>query len=263
MNDVERIFRTLVQVLTKGDPERMRAPIEISEIYQSILPYRHYRGVLEFETNQDYEMALLRFLSGEGGYASVDPAEAQEALEEEARGSHPNPGAFREYAAAKVYLNTRAARLVMEEPKDAPDPYAPPEEGSATQAMSPPFVPDTTLPGPMGAPSDHVSGAATFEQVTAPTPSDGFAPPPPSPVPAPPFLDMSPAKPDPIFTPAPTASEQCPHCQGRLPADRDVRFCPHCGNSTQTLLCGNCGSELETGWKFCVVCGKRSAPADE
>jgi len=49
-----------------------------------LVPYRSNRSALKVATHQDYEMAVLRLLSGERGYVSLDPAEVQEALRREA-----------------------------------------------------------------------------------------------------------------------------------------------------------------------------------
>ena len=112
IDDVERIFRHLVDILSESDPDRLKRPIQVSEIYQSILPYRHHRSALGFDTNEDYEMAVLRFLSGDGGFASLDPPEVQDALAEESRSVNPNPSAFRVYAGGRIYLNAGAVRTV-------------------------------------------------------------------------------------------------------------------------------------------------------
>ncbi len=124
IDEVETFFRHLVDVLSKSGADRLRSPIQVSELYQTIVPYRRHRAALGFDTNEDYEMAILRFLAGEGGFASLDPPEAQEALMEEARSINPTPGAFREFAAAKVYLNSGAVRTIT----DANEAYAPPQE---------------------------------------------------------------------------------------------------------------------------------------
>ena len=108
MDAVERVFNKLVAVLNEGDASRLRAPLEVAEIYQTILPYRRFRSELQFETNQDYEMAILLLLSGQGGFTSMDPPEMQQLLADEAASVNPNPGAFREYAAARVFLNATA-----------------------------------------------------------------------------------------------------------------------------------------------------------
>ena len=51
----------------------------------------------------------------------------------------------------------------------------------------------------------------------------------------------------------------CRFCNGELPQGRSLRFCPHCGQNLEVLNCPACGAEVETGWKFCVACGKASA----
>ncbi|MBA3316478.1 MAG: zinc ribbon domain-containing protein, partial [Gemmatimonadales bacterium] len=40
-----------------------------------------------------------------------------------------------------------------------------------------------------------------------------------------------------------------------LPVHRPVNFCPHCGQSQTRILCPQCRSEVEPGWRHCVNCG--------
>lgn len=51
-------------------------------------------------------------------------------------------------------------------------------------------------------------------------------------------------------------SLKCRYCNGALPEGRAVHFCPHCGQNLQVHNCPACGVELETGWQYCVACGK-------
>src|SRR6185369_15370488 len=88
-----------------------------------IIPYRVHRTALRFDSNQDYEMALLRLLAGENGYIEVEPADVAAALVREARSVHPNPGAFRAFGQARAKLSFRAVRQVLESRAA----YAPPE----------------------------------------------------------------------------------------------------------------------------------------
>lgn len=55
------------------------------------------------------------------------------------------------------------------------------------------------------------------------------------------------------------ADARCRYCSGELPAGRDARFCPHCGQNLQVLNCPACGAEVEAGWRFCITCGKSVA----
>ena len=47
----------------------------------------------------------------------------------------------------------------------------------------------------------------------------------------------------------------CLYCGDRLPVDRPVRFCPHCGQRQTPPECPRCHSEVEPGWRHCVACG--------
>ncbi len=227
IDEVERFFRHLIDVLLESDPDRLKHPIQVSEIYQSILPYRHHRSALGFDTNEDYEMAVLRFLSGDGGFASLDPPEAQDALAQEARSINPNPGAFREYAAARIYLNAGAVRTVTE----AQEAYAPPhdveDDPDAPLELSheerSPFAPDRDV----------------LDLTTAEMPA----------------VEDEPAITTPLAEGVPFAGKTCVYCSGQLPSGRVVKFCPFCGRDLRMIECPSCGSELEAGWRYCVTCG--------
>jgi predicted RNA-binding Zn-ribbon protein involved in translation (DUF1610 family) len=86
----------------------------------------------------------------------------------------------------------------------------------------------------------------------APNPRAEYQPPeepvePPS-VPGP---ESEPTVSEPQATPVPT----CRHCGESLPTNRAVNFCPHCGESQTRILCPECRSEVEPGWRHCVNCG--------
>ena len=59
MDDVTRLFRALVRHLAEHDPRRLSAPFQISELYQSLVPYRLFKAELQFGSIDDYEMAIL------------------------------------------------------------------------------------------------------------------------------------------------------------------------------------------------------------
>ena len=124
MDEVERLFHKLVDVLADHYPDRLSEPLEASEIYRRFIPYRRFRSVLKFDTNQDYEMALLSFLAGKHGFASVEPPEARDELAAEAESINPNPSLIREYAAVRVYLNSNEVTKCL----DRREPYAQPDD---------------------------------------------------------------------------------------------------------------------------------------
>ncbi|MGH7606639.1 MAG: zinc ribbon domain-containing protein [Gemmatimonadales bacterium] len=54
-----------------------------------------------------------------------------------------------------------------------------------------------------------------------------------------------------------STAHQCEYCGGVLPAQREARFCPHCGQpQAGQLKCPACGSELDVGWAYCLSCGR-------
>lgn len=133
--DLARLFEALVHALADAgtDPRR---PLQVSAIYQQVLPYRRVRAELGIDTNEDYEMALLRLLAGEGGYATLHPPEAQDTLTAEAEAVHPDPGLVREFAGATVRLDPGKARRVLGDEAR----YAPPaaEERMEKEEEMPP-----------------------------------------------------------------------------------------------------------------------------
>jgi hypothetical protein len=271
MDELDRLFRRLVQNIRNGYPEYLSRPFEVSELYQTLIPYRHNRRELEIDTNQDYEMAICRLLAGERGYAGGDEA-MQQAIREEIESPNPNTGIFREFAASRVQLVPEAMRqfeqsasadAIAREPTLATPPTPPARPRGAAQPA-----------GAGGAMAPTARAAAP--QPAAPKPA---APQPAAPQPAAPRASAQrPAAPSqPATSPqvvAPAAPAQptlasmiagteaqgegggCRYCGGALPGGRRTVFCPHCGQNLTVQRCPACGSELEVGWKFCITCGR-------
>src|SRR2546426_3989932 len=129
-DDVERLLGGLVRVLAAGRPGRLAVPFPAAEVYERLVPYRSNRSALKVATHQDYEMAVLRLLSGERGYVSLDPGEVQEALRRETADVNPDPGLFRQFPDAILSLNRLAAERFLRgdrayAPSHAPLPDAP------------------------------------------------------------------------------------------------------------------------------------------
>jgi predicted RNA-binding Zn-ribbon protein involved in translation (DUF1610 family) len=90
VSDLERFFRRLVTNLASSDPARLHRPLPLSEVYQSIMPYRTNRRALGLDTSEDYELVLLRLAAGEGGFARTEPEDARASFAREARSKHPD-----------------------------------------------------------------------------------------------------------------------------------------------------------------------------
>jgi hypothetical protein len=48
----------------------------------------------------------------------------------------------------------------------------------------------------------------------------------------------------------------CRYCGHRLPEQRAITFCPHCGLDLTKRQCPACSTELDVHWRFCVTCGR-------
>ena len=112
MDELDRMYRRLVHNIRAGFPDLMSRPFEIAELYTTLIPYRHNRRELELDTNQDYEHALLRLLSGERGYLIGDP-QMQADLRSEIEAPNPDLSKFRAYATTRFVGNGVAAPLKM------------------------------------------------------------------------------------------------------------------------------------------------------
>lgn len=103
MDDLDRLFQRLVHNIRNGHAEYLSVPFTVQELYDTLVPYRHYRRDLGIETNQDYEAALTRLLSGENGYIRADQS-MQDRLKKELASPHPDLGAFRDFAETRISL---------------------------------------------------------------------------------------------------------------------------------------------------------------
>jgi predicted RNA-binding Zn-ribbon protein involved in translation (DUF1610 family) len=103
MDDLDRLFQRLVHNIRNGHVEYLSVPFTVQELYDTLVPYRHYRRDLGIETNQDYEAALMRLLAGEKEYLRADQS-MQDRLKKELASAHPDLGAFRDYADARISL---------------------------------------------------------------------------------------------------------------------------------------------------------------
>ncbi|MDP3911038.1 MAG: zinc ribbon domain-containing protein [Gemmatimonadales bacterium] len=196
---------------------RVAIPFPAADVYERLVPYRSNRSRLNVATHQDYEMTVLRLLAGERGYLTLEPGNVREALEREVAETNPDPAFFRSFPDAQVMVNGRAADRVLSGDRA----FAPP--AMRTSDPEPDELADATGENPV--PPD-----VPFAVLRAPAARS--------------------AEPD-------AAGTHCEYCGGVLPGNRDVRFCPHCGQPPAgELKCPACGNELDVGWAYCLSCGR-------
>ena len=249
MDDIDRMFRRLVQNVRNGFPEYLSHPFEVSELYQTLIPYRHNRRELGIETNQDYEIALCQLLAGERGYLMADPA-LTETMRRELSTSNPNTAIFREFAASRVSFAPNAQRRFDEmggalsnatPMPDAPTRRSSPSGTRSASSASP--SPASSASSTSSARDAHAasrSSTATLAPALAANDAGGASP-------------SNQAKPAPLPG---AVGGACRYCGGSLPPGRQAQFCPHCGQNLTVQRCPACGAELELNWKFCISCGR-------
>ena len=55
-DELDRLFRRLILNLADLDPSRINGPVDVNELYQSLIPYRTHRAALAIDSHEDYEM---------------------------------------------------------------------------------------------------------------------------------------------------------------------------------------------------------------
>lgn len=231
MTDLERLFRRLVDNLIAIDPARLHRPMPLSDLYESVVPYRTNRRSLSIDSAEDYDLLLFRLCSGEGGFVRMLSPDVAERLKNELGTPNPNLDLIRAYADSELQLATdQLAHALGPGPDEA---FAPPEE------------PDRYL-SPEAESADVISLETLRAARMAPEPTPMVPPPP-----------RMTAEPDAIGSSDSGGSGQprCSYCGGKLPGGRPVNFCPHCGQSQSFTRCPECQADIELGWRHCINCG--------
>ena len=278
MDDLDRMFRRLVQNIRMSYPDLLGRPFEVSQLYQTLLPYRHNRRELKIETNQDYEIALMRLLSGERGYVIVEDALA-EAMRNELASPNPDTAAFRIYGASHASIAPEAVRR-LESATGAATPSRPttPSFPPATDAAFAPS-PAPAAPRPPAPPPPRPSAPAAAAPTVPFAPPRPAAPPPPPPPPTAPLVPRpgsagtpstaaAPAQPRP-FSAGPAANPASAQPFGRPSGNNPVAPPrgptpsmpqPAISGSTRSSagICRYCSNALPSGRSltFCPHCGQ-------
>jgi hypothetical protein len=275
---LERLFRILVRRIRDVRPEHLSRPFEVADILKTFVPYRTTRADVGIEAAEDYEVLVMRLVSGERGFMFADDV-MQDDLRRELESGNPDLRALQAYGTAKVTLAQHAMRQVLEA-APAPGPSSAPE--TRVSEPTPPTAP--TVPMEMWDTSARVGASRPAVPVAplapaAPVVSDALdalqrqLPPTLAELgeamgsaaagkPHTPYQARGSRIPDPtVETVARTPRPGCRFCGQMLPEGRDVTFCPHCGQNLKVRRCPGCSAEVDPSWKFCVTCGRANTPA--
>ncbi len=156
MTDLERFFRQIVRNLAATDPARLHRPLLLTDLRESIVPYRANRRALQLESSEDYELLLMRLCAGEGGFARTEPDELRAEFEAEVRSPNPDLDIVHRYENAVVSLEPRPLALALN-----PEPglaFAPPDHSIRLSMSEEAAAPVPGLPSlePRGADAESV-----------------------------------------------------------------------------------------------------------
>jgi hypothetical protein len=212
MDDLDRLYFEFVEILRRERPSALSGALSVLEVHDQVIPYRRIRDAAGLRSNDDYEVALSRLLSGERGYLQADPVMQQEVragLEE----TLPDIRRYRAFPDTRIMLN----------PDLIPPPghirYAPPEIRQRAELVE-------ALAEELAADADQAPGA---EAAAAPVEKA-----------------QEPAVPEvcPLcLTEAPGHSKYCPFCGARLTPG----VCSGCGASLDPTwrFCAECGMQRD------------------
>lgn len=233
MDELDRMFRRLVHNVRAGSPDLLTRPFEVSALHQHLIPYRLNRAELGIDSAEEYEITLMRLLSGARGLLAGDP-EMQAALRAELESPNPDLSVFRAWGTASVSIMP-----------------------TAVQALERPSPVSVRMLEPVAATRQaEMAGRETLE-VTASSASPVPVRQAPSSTPRAGTMASAP-KPGPAAVPTATRAlgTDCRYCGGELPEGRDAHFCPHCGQNLTVKQCPACSTELEVEWQYCITCGR-------
>ena len=175
-------------------------------------------------------MLLLRLCAGEENLVRTEPEEARARFAAEADSPNPDLGLLHRVPSVLISLRSAALERALE---DQPEPaayepprFAPPSAAPplAAPAISPELEPDPPALGPPDGfvrvdETDELDGLDDLDESLDDEPLPGG--------------------------PEETAAPGCLYCGGSLPADRPVRFCPHCGQRQMPPECPRCHTDVE------------------
>lgn len=156
-NDLGFLFTHVARALHAARPEAIVQPLEIAEISARWAPYAAIRKELGVASNEDYELLLMRLVSGEGGFVFADES-LQDDLRRELESKNPDLSALRTYGAARITLGREPLRRALNLTPDQL-PSAPMTRVSTPQRITSP------VRSPVGDPTAPVPAA----RVTAPS----------------------------------------------------------------------------------------------
>ncbi len=219
MDDLDRLAFRLVRTIRQLHPQLRERGFTLTDLEERLLPYREARREMADTSADAWERTVLRLVSGERAYVETD-ADLKQACRHALTSPSPTIALVRSWSGTSLTLGALADQVGVE------------RVSGAFEAAS--LSPDAAI-GAGGRSPLHAVAAPVVRAETGSAASCASA--------------AGTSKPK-------TRGAGCRYCGGRLPDERKVTFCPHCGLDQTKRQCPACSTELETTWRFCVTCGR-------
>lgn len=113
MTDLERFFERLVRNLAAIDLQRVKQPVPVLDIKNSIMPYRTNRRALGLESSEEYEELLVRLVGQESELVVTNPPDVADWCARQMASLTPDLSGIPGQAAATVTVNPQALSRVL------------------------------------------------------------------------------------------------------------------------------------------------------
>jgi len=113
VTDLERFFERLVRNVVASDPARVKKPIPVMEIKNSVMPYRTNRRALGLESSEEYEELLVRLVGEDGGFVTTTPPDVAEWCQRQISSLTPDLSGIPGQATAAVTVKPEALIRVL------------------------------------------------------------------------------------------------------------------------------------------------------
>jgi hypothetical protein len=244
---LDLLFRRLV--LAARASGALERPVTVGEVLDDFAPYAASKRDGQLDTHDDYLHALMRLISGERSLLFGDDL-MQDDLKAELDSPNPDLAVLRTYTHTKLRVSTAGIASVLAGDTNIdlrpPTPRAPQARVTGAAQAPRPSGSVPRVPGPAAPPEPMTEPRSPGALHTAFSTYDAST--------------RSPAAADAgvVTPPADTANTGCPYCAQALPPERAFKFCPSCGLNLHVRRCPGCSAEIESGWKFCVTCGRKA-----
>ncbi len=145
-DELQALFRLLATAVRDSDPALLTEPLEVGSLTTRWVPYAQVGRALGVGTFDEYELLLMRLISGEAGLIFADDT-MQDDLRRELRAPQPDRSVLDTYGAARLTLAREPLRHVLGITDDAL-PIAAVARAVPRPMPRGPTVPDPTAPAP-------------------------------------------------------------------------------------------------------------------